>query len=714
MTIKTKILLSSAISAALIWGVGTYATNVGENSLSSAINASTLARARAIMDEIDYTMNIRVADWRAYIRTTLVQETLAASNKSFDELADVEQAIARRDDQWNSPIDGEYHLIRELLNNELANELKIRVAELSKGSGFPVYGEVFLTNRYGAIVAMSGCTSDYRQDDEEWWLAAVQAGVYFGDINYDSSSDTYATDICLRIDDQEGNFIGVLKAVLSIQEAVAAIDRVADDSPTGAPIQLALFSSEQKLIHSTDRSLSEWSRDRSFLTDDEVANFQEITDPTGDTEKQLLVTTVKSLGFGEFEGFDWVLLVSQSADAVFHPVRQLRRYIVTMASVATAALLLLGAGFAFSISDRLGQLRQLTGEVGRGNLDVVVEVSGEDEVSWLSRSFNQMAVELKQANLKLINQARDLEFNNQQLKTEISQREQAEIERQVLNERLIESSRLAGKAEVATGILHNVGNVLNSVNVSVNLLIDEVSNSQVELLGKTSDLIELQTDLATFVTEDERGRHLPRLLKSLAGNLSNKRKSQLEELKNLANNVEHIKEIVNMQQSYARQHGVAEIIDPTELIERAVKINESLLGRGNVQLVRNFDSVRKINIEKHRIIQIIVNLLRNACQATEQNEDSGCRTVEVRLSEEADFVRIDVQDNGIGIPAENLNKVFSQGFTTKHDGHGFGLHSCALAAQEAGGTLSVASEGVGKGATFTLRLPLNKEMVCSA
>ena len=71
-------------------------------------------------------------------------------------------------------------------------------------------------------------------------------------------------------------------------------------------------------------------------------------------------------------------------------------------------------------------------------------------------------------------------------------------------------------------------------------------------------------------------------------------------------------------------------------------------------------------------------------------------------------MKISYIDNGIGIPADNLTRIFGHGFTTRKEGHGFGLHSGALAAKELGGALTVESDGPGKGATFTLEFPIQR------
>jgi signal transduction histidine kinase len=148
-----------------------------------------------------------------------------------------------------------------------------------------------------------------------------------------------------------------------------------------------------------------------------------------------------------------------------------------------------------------------------------------------------------------------------------------------------------------------------------------------------------------------------------------------------------------------------ETLNVTELVEDALRMSSSALARHDIQVVKDFGEPVAILVEKHKVLQILVNPVRNAKHAC---ADSGHqeKRLTIRVSNGDDRIRIAVKDNGVGIPRENLTRIFAHGFTTKKDGHGFGLHSGVLAAKEMGGSLGLHSNGVGQGATFTLELPL--------
>jgi signal transduction histidine kinase len=285
------------------------------------------------------------------------------------------------------------------------------------------------------------------------------------------------------------------------------------------------------------------------------------------------------------------------------------------------------------------------------------------------------------------------------------ERIRTEQELENLHKQLVEASRQAGMAEVATNVLHNVGNVLNSVNISTSLIVESVKKSRASSLARVVVLLrEHAHDLGEFITNDSRGKHLPAHLAQLSEHLLAEQETNLRELDSLRQNVEHIKEIVAMQQSYATFGGVKEVINVAELVEDSLRMTQEALSRHRVEVIREFEPVPPINLEKHKFLQIMVNLLRNAKHACQDSERAD-KQITVRVADGDGWVKISVIDNGVGIPPENLTRIFNYGFTTRKEGHGFGLHSGALAAKEMGGSLTVHSDGPGQGATFTLELP---------
>jgi len=321
--------------------------------------------------------------------------------------------------------------------------------------------------------------------------------------------------------------------------------------------------------------------------------------------------------------------------------------------------------------------------VAGGGLTERLLVPAPGELRELRDYLNDMTAELEH---------RERERQLAALKTEAMQRE------------LLGVSRMAGMAEIATGVLHNVGNVLNSLNVSVSVIGEQLRGSKVSSLTRAIELFEGHPGgLAAFL-ETDKGKVLPGYLASLGKRLAEENAKTLDELASVTRNIEHIKSIVAMQQSYARPAGVIDTVHVGALIDDALRMGESSFARHGITVVRNYDGDVTLTTDRHKLLQIMINLISNARHAL---KDSGRapQQLTVGVHAVAERVAITVEDTGVGIPAENLDKIFQHGFTTKQGGHGFGLHSSANAARELGGTLRAASGGAGRGATFTLELP---------
>ncbi|HXP59962.1 MAG TPA: response regulator [Dongiaceae bacterium] len=306
--------------------------------------------------------------------------------------------------------------------------------------------------------------------------------------------------------------------------------------------------------------------------------------------------------------------------------------------------------------------------------------------------------------------ARALQRQTQALEEQIAAKEKAHAALSEMHEQLVEASRKAGMAEVAAGVLHNIGNVLNSINVSATLLRDNLRTSKVIHLAKVSGLMqEHNADLAGFLTTDPKGKLVPPFIIQLADLLQQEHTALQKEYDLLTTNIEHIKAVVTVQQGYARMSGRKENVSLSRLADDTLQINLAGLTRHGIKIVRHYGQAPAVLTDKHSVLQILVNLVRNAQLAlAESPRPDKVLVVGIGLGDDR-HVQVSVTDNGVGIPPENLAKIFTYGFTTRKDGHGFGLHSGLKAATDLGGRLHAHSDGPGQGAKFTLELPLSVE-----
>jgi len=379
------------------------------------------------------------------------------------------------------------------------------------------------------------------------------------------------------------------------------------------------------------------------------------------------------------------------------------------------------------------------------NYDLRVEQVSNDEVGVLVNSFNKMLdqiaardralneekekaensalsaerhatetekmnVELEKENGERLRVEKELHELNETLEEKVQERTQ---ELKQLSEKIGDIARSAGMAEVASGVLHNVGNVLNSVNVSASVMREQVRKSKAENLTRLVNLLrQHQNDIAEFISYDEKGKQIPRFIALLAEQLTEERNILFKELDELANNIDHIKNIISMQQSCAGSYGMREKVKLSDLVEDALKINLQEVNQHNIKVERRYDETPLIYVDKHKLLQIIINLISNAKHALKEKPDQN-RLLQVKIYKNGSDAVIEVRDTGVGIEQNDIQRLFEYGFKRRQGGHGFGLHHSALVANELGGCIKVYSEGPGQGATFRLFVPLDEKVVAA-
>jgi two-component system NtrC family sensor kinase len=353
------------------------------------------------------------------------------------------------------------------------------------------------------------------------------------------------------------------------------------------------------------------------------------------------------------------------------------------------------------ISRPLLAFTQATDQVAAGNFKVTLESSRDDELGRLAHAFQLMAQEVQRRE-EALRQA------NEGLEHRVKERTH---ELQEVHKQLVETARQVGRAEIATNVLHNVGNVLNSVLTSAVVARERLDGMKLDNVERLATLLdEHKGELATFLSQDERGKTAVPFLSRLGKHLQKERAEVQKLLGDVGRHTEHIGTIVKLQQRYARTpQKLLEPVQLAELVEDALRINQAALVRHAVQVERELADVPPVLTEKHKVLMIMVNLISNAKYAVDGVPEQERRvTVSLSLPVE-ERLRLEVRDNGMGLAPEMLTRIFQHGFTTREEGHGFGLHSSALAAQEMGGTLTAHSDGPGKGATFRLELPFIPE-----
>lgn len=326
-----------------------------------------------------------------------------------------------------------------------------------------------------------------------------------------------------------------------------------------------------------------------------------------------------------------------------------------------------------SVIDPITKLTRHAVEIGASDdYSRRLAVKRSDELGALAREFDGMLEKLEQSRQAMVGAARD-----------------------------------AGMSEIATGILHNIGNVLNSVNVSANLLTSRLRESKLTKLEKLRELVESKGEhLAEFIASDPKGKHVAPFLGEVARSLRTERDEQVKELASLSEGIEHMRSLVAAQQELAGSSEVREPVDLRAQLELAADIAARAVGPNAPKVTYELPELGRVRLDRHKLVQILVNLFKNAAESVGERGQSGA--IRARCALDGDTLRIEVIDDGVGIAPENLTRIFHHGFTTKRGGHGFGLHSSANTAVEMGGRLTARSDGLGRGATFELELPLER------
>lgn len=320
--------------------------------------------------------------------------------------------------------------------------------------------------------------------------------------------------------------------------------------------------------------------------------------------------------------------------------------------------------------------------------------------------IEELNAELSKIVFELTQSKERLEASNNELQEEIEERKKLEEKNSKLNNELVIAARHAGMADIAASVLHNIGNALNSVSTSTTLVSQKIAASKVSNLMEISKLLEQhESDMNAFITNDPQGQRIPSYLLKLSEIWRNDKEYLSEEINTIQKGIIHIKEIINKQNSLSKVLGANDSIIITNLIEDALTLNKTIYSNIDINIKRDFKPIKEVVTDRVKLLQIFVNLIKNSIESIIEQDPEHKEIILSVQQQDDTYFSIQLGDNGVGIKEEHLEKIFSFGFTTKKEGHGFGLHSSAISIQDMGGKLSVASDGIGKGATFSIALP---------
>ncbi|MGJ8656538.1 MAG: response regulator [Akkermansiaceae bacterium] len=414
MKISIKLLITTCTVPVLIWISGIHVASIAEQSLTKSIESSALTEIKAVQEEVDRLIRNRSANWQAYAGSSLIQETLINSNAEYAAMSDPAAEVKKQDTIWTEGNSVESRrLVSKIMKGRVSRDLRNTLNKLNEVSGYPVFGEVFLTNSYGANVAQTGKTSDFRQDDEEWWQVAAKDGIYIGDVELDDSAGIYSIEICPRIDDENGEMLGIMKAVMNIRDVFQIVDGHALNLSNTS--QLALLTSDGRIIRIGGQETDLLTDGKYFLGDLKVEDISPGSTSSGLEQKidsNQISVFVKSPVADGSGTLGWIVVQTFDANELMAPKFAMRNRIRNISIGAGLVGLLLLAWISLPLSRRLAKLNAATDAVTRGDLDTRIEMQGNDELSGLGKRFNLMTERLASASRKLHDAKEDAEEAN--------------------------------------------------------------------------------------------------------------------------------------------------------------------------------------------------------------------------------------------------------------------------------------------------------------
>ena len=645
MKLAYKLPLTIALPSLVILSVGWYATRVADETLRSSMESGAADEVVSILREIDRLLTSRHTSWQAYTRSELVQSTLEASNEEFSLQPDVEGFIDERNNEWLAAgVEGKNDLLSELASTKLSRDLRVRLRKLREVYGYPVFGEIFITNAYGANVAQTGRTSDYRQNDEVWWTRAQEEGVYLGDILFDESAGIEAMEIGLRVDGAEGEFLGVLKVVLNTREVFSIIDAHAKEMEKGTSLSLLTTNGEVlRSVQTLDqRTIREESPDFFFSSSEVESEFKSTLEGNittfvqqdAETGLEMIFTFAASEGGTPSGKLGWRLVKQQDAESFLSPITQLKRDILLITVGAGMLCAFLIAVVVTPLSRRISHLIYATRAVAVGHLQTRVEDSHRDEIGILSRNFNEMTHHLDRASEELIDARGAAEDANR------------------------------AKSEFLANMSHKIRTPMNGI------------------IGMTEHL--LNTDLT------EKQREYQEIVQSSARAL-----------------LSLLNEILDFSKIEAGRMELESVpFSLRDCLEDSLRFFRIEAREKGVQLGQTVDPDAPDCLigDPGRLRQVILNLVGNAVKFT----DEGRIDLVVQSVEKGDYevtLEFSVTDTGIGIPEEKVEDIFNSftqaesSTTRRFGGTGLGLAICRKIVGLMGGSIEVKSE-LGEGSVF--------------
>ena len=677
MKIGQKISFGYWLVILLVGVLSCFGIYLSQHALRQVIGKTTVLLAQEMMIRIDRNIYRRIEILQQFLNDETVRNVILSENNEYERLGDIDKYIKEKDEQWKAlPLTTISPFMEQLINNNLADRLKSMAAFYQEKEGYEVFPEIFITNKYGANIAQNEKTSDYYQADEEWWQKAKTNGVYVGDISLDESSGTYSTDIGIRIDDKNGNFIGAAKIILNIKEVARILDESKYSQVAPKSMEFKLIDRNGRIIYTTEHisqfaNISPRISRQLFKVQTKSAGYF-IEQCEVPEEGKELFAYARSNGYKDYKGLGWILLIEHETREIFSPVRKLRNLLIVLLAGGTIVNIVIGLFISHAVSVPAEKLARAAKDIGEGKLDTQVEISSHDEFGLLAASFNEMAENLKKSTTSIEN-----------LNKEITERKKAEEylrntydELKRIQSQLIQAEKIQAIGLLAGGVAHEVKNPLAVITQGTDYLLKIIPPEEPEIL-KTLNIIK---------------RNVKRADEIIKGLFDFSKTTNL----NLC------------------------LVDIKSVLENSWQLLKPQLKADNIKIIKEIKKdLPPVFADKDKIEQVFINILLNAIQAMPdggeiyirckdkkiESTDNIAQNENVFFNSGERVVVVEIEDSGVGITEDNMKNIFDPFFTTKgpRDGAGLGLSVTKSILAMHKGTIEIKSL-VGKGTRVIVTL----------
>lgn len=699
LSIRTKLVLAFFLILFATVAFELYLLFITQSVLRQTVGQDSVSLAVDTIGRIDKDIYLKIEEIQLYSQDVSLESALKESNKAFDGLENADMYIREQDEEWTSaPKDAVTPFMRELIASSLSDTLRREfIGFWDRKYGYQIYGEAFITNKYGANIAQTGKTSDYWQADEEWWKEAKRKGFYVSGFEYDESAKAWSMPISVRIDDAQGNFLGVIKTVPLAREMVREVEPGAQKYNT---TEIVLITQEGKLIYSTKAfQVFEDVSSEEFFGNIKTGSGFFVAKGGGGKEK--LFAYAQSRGFRNFEGLKWILLLAHDTAEVFSPVRQLQNTLATTSAMLFLMIGLLVFMLVRAISSPIQKLTKAANYIARGNLGVRIDINTKDEIGELARTFNAMTEKLKES-------YRDLERKVKERTEELEERiYELDKTTKLLVWRDVELSRVRETLQGQIGEMDKISKRL--------------VRRDFELLQANETLREMDEAKSRFVSIAAHQLRTPlagikwTVQMFLSGDFGKVTKGQIKAFQDALVALERLTKLIGDLLNVARiEGGKFKFAFSSVHIEEVCRkvFNESIAeakNRGISMNLRLFqESLPRVRGDFENLAIALQNIVDNAIAYTGKG---GVIDITVKKDpRDLKRVRISVQDTGMGIPDEQKGLVGQKFFRADNavreqiPGTGLGLYIVNRILEQHEGSLQIESEE-GKGSVFSFTLP---------